>query len=144
MARANSLKKAVLNVIDMTEKEVEVQEEVTAEVHTHMLPVHEESLVNTCPSPNLSPYSSLSSLDSGRRESFDVGPMSLNFEPRTSVDSGPRSSIDSSDIGVQEVGQRSSVDSGRRGLDLGLRDPEPTTHGRLSVTSHGSVVEPAP
>lgn len=138
MARANSLKKAVLSVIDMTEKEVDTQAEVTAEVHTHMLPVHEESSV---PSPNLSPYSSLSSIDSGRRESFDVGPTSLNFEPR--VDLGPRSSIDSSDIGVREGGHRSSVESVRRTLELGLSDPEPA-HGRPSVTSHGSVVDPAP
>lgn len=142
MARANSLKKAVLNVIDMTEKEVDTQAEVTTEVHTHMLPVHEESSVNTCPSPNLSPYSSLSSIDSGRRESFDVGPTSLNFEPRTSVDSGPRGSIDSGDIGVREA--RNSVESLRRTLELGLCDPEAPTHGRQSTTSHGSVVEPAP
>ena len=137
MARANSLKKAVRSILDMTEREIETQAEVTAEVQTLMCPVHEESGSHT--SPNLSPYSSHSSIDSERRESFEMGPQSLDyFEQRSSIDSGASDSFG---------GARGSVDSGRRSLDLGLKDRtesgEPR-HGRLSVTSLVSVVEPAP
>jgi hypothetical protein len=137
MARANSLKKAVRSILDMTEREIETQAEVTAEVQTLMCPVHEEPGSHT--SPNLSPYSSHSSIDSERRESFEMGPQSLDyFEQRSSIDSGASDSFG---------GARGSVDSGRRSLDLGLKDRtesgEPR-HGRLSVTSLVSVVEPAP
>ena len=62
MARANSLKKAMRNVIDLTEKEVEVQAQVTAEHSAFMQPVSEEP---SQASPNLSPSSSQSSIDSG-------------------------------------------------------------------------------
>lgn len=154
MARANSLKKAIHNMLDMTEKEIDAQVEVTAEVHTHMQPVHEESAVQT--SPNLSSYSSQSSIDSERHGSFDVGPQSLDsIGPRSSMDSGQRS-IDSGpsslDMRRRELGPRSSVESTRRVLELGLHDsgPQsstesgPSTQGRFSVTSHGSVVDPAP
>lgn len=122
----------------MTEREIETQAEVTAEVQTLMQPVHEES--GSRASPNLSPYSSHSSIDSGRRGSFDVGPQSLDyFEPRGSIDSGASDSLGG--------GARGSVDSGRPSLDLGLKDGTESgqsRQGRPSVTSLVSVVEPAP
>ena len=149
MARANSLKKAVRNVLDMTEKEIDTQVEVTAEVHSLMQPVSEEPAVQA--SPNVSPYSSLSSIDSGRRD-IDMGPPSFDTEPRSSFDSGHQCSIDSGHTKFA-IGPRSSIDSfGGRGMELGLRDSTPRTsvttaphfHGRPSLTLHGSVVEPAP
>ena len=147
MARANSLKKAVRNVLDMTEKEIESQvEEVTAEVHTLMQPVNEESGIHT--SPNLSAYSSHSSIDSDQ-----AGLQSLDyFEPHNGVDPGqPR--VDSGPSSLDVSGARGSVDSGRRSLELGLHDPPPrnnvdsgpsSRHSRPSVTSLMSVVDPAP
>ena len=134
MARANSLKKAVRSVLDMTEREIETQAEVTAEVHTLMRPFQEEPRTST--SPNLSPYSSHSSIDWERRESFDTGPQSLDyFEPHGSMDSGDLS------------GTRGSMDSGHRSLELGLQngtEPVPQRQSRPSVTSLVSVVEPVP
>ena len=137
MARANSLKKAVRSVLDMTEREIETQAEVTAEVHTLMHPFQEEPPAHAI-SPNLSPYSSHSSIDWERRESFDAGPQSLDFfEPRSSMDSVPCDSL----------GARGSVDSGQRGMEFGLQDGTEsgqTRQNRPSVTSLVSVVEPAP
>ena len=157
MARANSLKKAVHNLLDMTEKEIDSQVEVTAEVHPLMQSVSEEPAIHA--SPNVSPYSSMSSIDSGRRD-VDIGPPSLDSDPRGSFDSGPRSSFDSGprtsfDSGRMRcvIGPRSSIDSsGGRGMELGLRDSTPRisvqsgphSHGRPSLTTHGSVVEPVP
>ena len=140
MARANSLKKAVRSILDMTEREIETQVEVTVEVHTLMQPVTEEHPM----SPNLSPYSSQSSIDSGRRGSYDIGPQSLDYfeEPHSSIDSGACDSLEGGS------GARGSVDSGRRSLDLALKDGTETEErrqrGRPSVTSLVSVVEPAP
>ena len=149
MARANSLKKAVRSVLDMTEREIESQAEVTAEVNSLLQPVlNEESEIHA--SPNLSPCSSQSSIDSGRRGS-DMGPQSLDFfESRGSVDSGQRS-IDSR-TGSFDISQpRASIDSEGRGMDLGLMSSQGgtesgphTRHNRTSVSSLVSVVEPAP
>ena len=131
MARANSLKKAVRNVLDLTEKEVDAQVEVTAETHTLMQPVHEEPGIQT--SPNLSPYSSQSSIDSGQPSCYDMGPQSLDLGTHSRMYSEPQG----------------GMDSGPRSLDLNLRESgrisaDSTTHGRVSLSSHGSVVDPVP
>ena len=147
MARANSLKKAVRSVLDMTEREIDAQAEVTAEVKSLLQPVlHEESGIHT--SANLSPYSSQSSIDSGRRGS-DMGPQSLDFfEPRNSLDSG-QPNIDSGPCSLDMSAPLGNINP-ERSLDLGLTsqggmESGPSSrHGRPSVTSLVSVVEPAP
>lgn len=150
MARANSLKKAVQSVLDMTEREVDTQAEVTAEVHTLMQPVHEEARAHTSPSPIPSLCSSASSIDSGR---LDPGPQSLDFfEQHGSVDSG-QPGMDSGPCSMDISSARSSIDSGRRSLELGLQDTHQQSsiesaasvrQGRSSLSSLMSVVEPAP
>ena len=63
MARANSLKKAVRSILDMTEREVDTQARVAAESHS-VVPSAVSSEDPLQDSPNLSPCSSHSSLNS--------------------------------------------------------------------------------